>query len=431
VFLRELISNASDSMEKLRHLQATGMEISDPDAEMEITISIDKDAGTLTLSDSGVGLSKDEMVSFLGTIAHSGSKAFVAEAKSRDGASASDKAAAESIIGQFGVGFYSAFMVGTKVEVASKPAAVGVPSHVWSSEGSGSYTVDSITDGKEPSRGCSITIHLKDDQKEYLDPKRLKEVIKKYSNFVNFPIKLEGEVVNTIQAIWTKSPSEVSDEEYLSFYKFQSGSYDDPAYRLHFRADAPLDLKVLLFVPSFHTEKWGGGHMNPGVSLYSRKVLIEKDSPDLLPEWMRFVKGVVDSEDLPLAISREKPQDSRLLKRIQTVLVKRFLKFLNEKAIKEPDAYRTWFAEFGLFLKEGVCRDYSNQADIAKLLYFESSTMEEGKLTSFDEYISRCTPEQDQIFFLCAPNRKLAEESPYFETFKAHNREVRAPLPNR
>ena len=193
---------------------------------------------------------------------------------------------------------------------------------------------------------------------------------------------------------------------------------------MHFRADAPLDLKVLLYVPSFHMEKWGGGRMDPGVSLYSRKVLIEKDSPGLLPEWMRFVKGVVDSEDLPLSISREKPQDSRLLRRISGVLVKRVLRFLNDKATKDAEGYKKWFAGFGFFLKEGVCQDYENQADISKLLFFESSTLGAGELCSFDEYVSRCTPEQDQIYYLMAPNRKMAEESPYYEAFKAHGREV-------
>lgn len=293
---------------------------------------------------------------------------------------------------------------------------------MWSSEGAGSY---SIRETDMSQRGCSITIHMKESEAaEYLDADRLREIIKKHSNFVNFDIKVEGEAVNTIRAIWTQSPSEVADDEYLSFYKFMTGQFDEPKYRIHFRVDAPIDLKVLLFIPSFHTEKWGNGHMEPGVSLYSRKVLIEKNSPDLLPDWMRFVKGVVDSEDLPLSISREKPQDSRLLSKIQTALVKRVLKFLNQQATNDPEAYRTWFREFGVFIKEGVCRDFENQADCAKLLYFESSTMKEGELTSLDEYISRCTPEQDQIFYLSAPNRALAEQSPYFEAFKANNKEV-------
>jgi HSP90 family molecular chaperone len=440
VFLRELVSNASDALEKLRHLQATGMETTAPDADLEVTINVDAKLGTITLTDSGVGMTRDEMVSLLGTIARSGSKAFVAEAKAAaagtsgggggEGAEAAPKAqgassAAESIIGQFGVGFYSAFMVGKRVDVASTPAAVGAPSHLWSSDGSGTYSVRPLDAADAPARGCRMTIHLKEAHvKEFADPARLKAIVKKYSNFVNFPIKVNGEVVNTVQAVWTKPKGEVSDDEYNDFYQFLTSQFDEPAYRLHFRADAPLDLKVLLYIPSYHTEKWGGGHLTPGVSLYSRKVLIEKDAPGLLPEWMRFVKGVVDSEDLPLAISREKAQDSKLLKRIEAVLVKRVLKFLAEQATKEPGGYKKWFKEFGFFLKEGACRDFTNKDDIAKLLFFESSTLKDGELTSFDEYIARCTPDQDKVYFLQAPNRSLAEQSPYYEAFKESGREV-------
>lgn len=417
VFLRELISNASDALEKLRHFQSTGMDIHEPDVPLEILITVDKEAKTLTITDTGVGLSESEMMQNLGTIARSGSKAFVNEMKEED--------AASSIIGQFGVGFYSAFMVGNTVEVTSKPATIGTgqEANVWSSDGTGSYTIAAAPEDAAK-RGSQIKIHMKDDAAEFLDPTRLKAVISKYSNFVNFPIKVEGEVVNTVQALWTQMPSQVSEEDYTSFYRFISDSFDEPTFRIHMRADAPVDLKVLLFLPSYHMEKWGEGHMDPGVSLYTRKVLLEKNSAGILPDWLRFVKGVVDSEDLPLSISREKAQDSRLLAKISHVLVRRILKTLADKASKEPDAYKKWFKEFGVFLKEGVCRDFANQQDIAKLLFFESSSLDAGELTSLDEYVSRLTPEQDQIHYLFAPNRTLAEESPYFETFKKNKREV-------
>ena len=340
VFLRELVSNASDALEKLRHMQAMGAPLSEPDIPLQISIRIDKEAKTLIITDTGVGLSKEEMVANLGTIARSGSKAFVSELGGGEGSavsgdSTSDAEAASSIIGKFGVGFYSAFMVGNKVSVASRPATPGEAPFVWESEGSGSYSLSPFVEDMIPKeeakddedaaagaqakddgdadddeeeeqdeelkynddgvlrRGSRITIHLKDDQLEFLEQARLKGIINKHSNFVNFPILLENEVVNTVQAIWTKAPSEVDDDGYKSFYQFLTAAFDEPKYRLHFRADAPIDLKVLLYVPSFHMEKFGGGRMDPGVSLYSRKVLIEKDSPDLLPEWMRFVKGVV------------------------------------------------------------------------------------------------------------------------------------------
>ena len=200
-------------------------------------------------------------------------------------------------------------MVGETVVVESKPAAPDLAANKWTSDGTGTYNI-AAADASDLQRGCRITINLKDTALEFADSARIKDIITKYSNFVNFPIKIDGEVINTVKAIWTESPSEVSEEEYQAFYRFQAGGWDEPAFRLHYRADAPIDLKVLFYVPSFHTEKWGEGRMEPGVSLYSRKVLIEKECPDILPDWMRFIKGVVDSEDLPLSISREKPQVS-------------------------------------------------------------------------------------------------------------------------
>lgn len=210
----------------------------------------------------------------------------------------------------------------------------------------------------------------------------------------------------------------------LGLDRFIANTFDTPTYTLHFRADAPLDLKVLFFFPGFHTEKFGMSRLEPGVNLYSRKVLIEAKSKGILPDWMRFVKGVVDSEDLPLSLSREKPQDSRLLNRINDVLTRKVLRFLEDQTKNDLEKYKNWFKEFGFFLKEGVCQDYKNQANIAKLLYFESSKSAPGELISLDDYIARCPPEQNEIYYLCAPSRELAEASPYFETFKRNNTEV-------
>jgi len=242
---------------------------------------------------------------------------------------------------------------------------------------------------------------------------------------VNHPITLNDDRVNTMEAVWSLEPPKVTDETHAQFYKFISGGFDDPMYRLHYRADAPLEIKTLLYVPTFHTEKYGMGRMDPGVSLYSRKVLIEKDCPDILPEWLRFVKGVVDSEDLPLSISREKSQDSRLIAKLKTALTRRFISELSKFARKDPEKFKTkFFPEFGHFLKEGVCQDYAFQGQLSKLLYFESNKMGAGELTSLDEYVARCSPEQKEIYFLCAPSRELAEESPYMEAFANSGKEV-------
>lgn len=231
------------------------------------------------------------------------------------------------IIGKFGVGFYSAFMVADKVEVFSQSAA-GTQGSVWSSDGSGSYEVAAASD---VSRGSKIVIHLKESCKDYGTAARVESIIRRYSNFVSFPIVLNGETVNTVQALWTKSENEVTDEEYTEFYKFIANAFDDPAYRIIFKADAPIELKTLFFIGSSHSEKFGYARLEPGVSLYSRKVLIERNSPDILPDWLRFVRGVVDSEDLPLSLSREKMQDSRLILKIKDVLTRRIIRFLEQQ----------------------------------------------------------------------------------------------------
>lgn len=419
VFVRELVSNASDALEKLRHLQVTGVETADPELPLEIRLSRDEAANTLTIQDTGVGLGRQEMIDSLGTIARSGSKAFVQEL-SQKGGGGSD--AADGIIGQFGVGFYSVFMVAKSVRVYSRSASkLDEPAHCWSSDGSGSYD---IIEAENVERGTTIVIELDEAHTEYTSQFRIESIIKKYSNFVNFPIVLDGSAVNTVSALWTKSKSEISDEDYSDFYKFIANAFDEPMFRLHFQADAPLSLQTLFFVPSQHSEKYGMGRMEPGVNLYSRKVLIESKCKDILPEWLRFIKGVVDSEDLPLSISREKPQDSRLLVRIREVLVRRLLRFFEQNLTKEREDYEKFWHEYGQFLKEGVCTDFANKEGVAKLLLFESSALGKGELTSMDEYMTRQAPTQDKIYYLLAPDRAMAEASPYYETFKKNGVEV-------
>ena len=260
---------------------------------------------------------------------------------------------------------------------------------------------------------------------KYSDEKTVEKVLKKYSNFVNFPIYLNGNRLNTIKAVWAEQPSTVSDETYSDFYKYIANAYDDPLDKIHYRADAPLDIKALFFIPSFHSEKYGMGRMEPGVSLYSRKVLIESKSADILPEWLRFIKGVVDSEDLPLAISREKPQDTALINKLRKALTRKIITHLTKIAKKDPEKYKDeFYKEYAFFLKEGICQDFEFQEQLSKLLYFESSKTMNGEISSLDEYISRCTPEQKDIYFLCAPSRELAIQSPYLEAFEKAGREV-------
>ncbi len=415
IFVRELVSNASDAIEKLRHLQITEQDnIADADRALEVNLTTDDTAKTLTISDAGLGMTRAELIENLGTIAHSGSKAFL-KALSEGGQKNSN------LIGQFGVGFYSAFMVGKTVKVYSRSWKKDEPAHVWTSDGSGSYEVEEVSDQE---RGTKIVIELKDDAHEFATEGRVKEILERYSAFVSFPVNLNGKHINTVQALWLRSKSEITDEEYTAFYKFQAHAYDEPRLRLHFSADAPLQINALLFVPKDNTEKFGMARLEPSVSLYCRKVLIDSKPKDLLPEWLRFMKGVVDSEDLPLNISRETMQDRALIEKLNKVITKRFIKFLSEEAKNRAEAYNEFYAEFGIFLKEGAALDYTHKDELVKLLRFESSLTEKGKTTSLADYVTRMGADQKEIYFLLGPSRAAIEAGPYLEGFKARNLEV-------
>jgi molecular chaperone HtpG len=414
IFIRELVSNASDALEKLRHTQITEKEIFDDKLDLEINLTTDDKAKTLTIQDFGVGMTRAELVENLGTIAHSGSKAFL-KALGEGGAKNSN------LIGQFGVGFYSAFMVAKSVKVFTHSWRAGEAGQLWESDGSGSYAIEE-SEGQR--RGCKIVIELKDDCAEFSQESRVKEILERYSAFVSVPVNLNGKRINTVQALWLRSKNEIKDEEYTEFYKFQAHAYDEPRLRLHFSADAPLAINALLFVPQENTEKLGFARTEASVSLYCRKVLIDAKPKELLPEWLRFLKGVVDSEDLPLNISRETMQDKALIEKLNKVITKRFLKFLDEEAKNRPDVYNEFYAEFGIFLKEGAAMDFTHKEQITKLLRFESSLTEKGKTTSLADYVTRMGSEQKEIYYLVGPNRAAIECGPYLEGFKARNLEV-------
>ena len=414
IFVRELVSNASDALEKMRHLRLTEKAVYDDKAELEINITTDDKAKTFTIHDFGIGMTQAELVENLGTIAHSGSKAFVKALGEGD-----QKAA--GLIGQFGVGFYSAFMVAKTVKVYTHSWRESEPSLLWTSEGTGSFAIEEVSGER---RGCKIVVELKDECSEFSQDWRIREIVEKYSAFVSFPINLNGKRINTVQALWLRSKNEIKEEEYDEFYKFQAHDSDKPRLRLHFSADAPLSINALLFVPKTNTERMGLTRLEPSVALYCRKVLIDARPKDLLPEWLRFLKGVVDSEDLPLNISRETMQDRSLIEKLNRVITKRFLKFLDEQASSNPAEYAEFYKEFGVFLKEGAALDYTHKDAITKLLRFESSLTEKGKTTSLADYVSRMGAEQKNIYYLVGPNRESIESGPYLEGFKARNLEV-------
>ncbi len=414
IFVRELISNGADACEKLRFTQASGAAMHQPDVAAGIALTTDEAAGTITFTDTGIGMTHGELVENLGTIAHSGTKAFLKQL-------ALDQKPDAKLIGQFGVGFYSAFMAARRVTVFSRSLAVEEQGWEWTSEGTGGYEIAPAADLP---RGTKIVLELKDDAKEFASKDTIERIIKRYSSFVPFPIELNGTRVNTVQALWTRSKSEIKDEEYNEFYQFIGHDHEKPLLRLHFTADAPLAIQSLLFVPARNFETMGMGRMESEVNLYCKKVLIQAKAKHLFPEWLRFLKGVVDSEDLPLNISRETMQDSALMQKLNKVLTTRFLKFLDEQAEKDPGTYEKFYAEYQRFLKEGVVTDFTHKEAVGKLLRYESSLLEKGKLTSLGDYVKRMGSEQKEIYCLMAPSREAAESSPYYEVFRDRKFEV-------
>ena len=414
IFLRELISNGADALEKLRYERITQDKIQDGELPYEITIEADQENKRLTITDTGIGMNQQEIVENLGTIAHSGSKSFIHQLSETDQKDL-------SLIGQFGVGFYAAFMVASKIYVYSRsfrPADLGCQ---WVSEGIGNY---SIGPAEGLPRGTKIVLELKEDAWDFANPETIKRVIKQYSSFVPFPIKMGEEQINTVQALWTRNKKEITEEEYTQFYQFIANAYDEPSYRLHFSADAPLAINALLFVPKQNFERFGFKREEIGVNLYCRRILIQQQAEGVLPEWMRFVKGVVDSEDIPLNISRETMQDSSLVAKLNRAVTNRFLKHLNEQAKGDPGKYNEFWNQFGYFIKEGIANDFTHRDELSKLLRFASSKSAPGELVSLSDYLERMPEGQKEIYYLNGPNRETIEAGPYLEAFKARDLEV-------
>lgn len=414
VFVRELISNASDALEKLRYVHLSDGSETDI-GSLEIHITSDKQNRILTIQDNGIGMTKDELISNLGTIAKSGTKAFLEDLKNKS----SD---ISSFIGQFGVGFYSSFMVANKVEVYTKSLTSESPGYCWISDGSGSYE---IQEAENVARGTKIVLHLKPDCREFCDNDVLDRVIKKYSNFVISPIYLNGDKTNLIQPLWLMDPKEITKEQHKEFYNFVSNSYDNPRFIMHYKTDAPLSIRALLYFPDTPPPVYNL-EMDCEVALYARRVLIKTKTNEILPKWCRFVKGVVDSEDIPLNLSRELLQNSSLISKLRAVLSSRIIKFLSEKSQKEPEEYAKFFDDYGLYIKGGIVFSSTTEEkeDVAKLLRYESSATKRGETVSLGEYCKRMQPEQKDIFYLSTSNRLTAESSPYYELLKKKNIEV-------
>ena len=414
IFIRELVSNASDALEKLKVIQLTENSLFQGERELQIEIATDEQARTLTITDAGIGMNREELVRNLGTIAHSGTKAFFQNLKEKG-------TQGNGMIGQFGVGFYSVFMVADRVDCFTRSWRDDESSWKWSSDGREGYEIEEVS-GLD--RGARLVIHLKEEYAEYAKESRIRELLAKYSNFVAFPILLNGERVNKVDALWLKPKNEVSEAEYEDFYRFTAKAWDKPRFTMHFTADVPLDIHALLFLPEENQERFGFGAIQPGVALYCKRVLIDPHPEGLLPEWLRFVRGVIDSADLPLNISRESMQDSALVKKLGQVVTNRLLKFLETKAVDAETSYRDFYKGFSRFVKEGLVSSHEHRNALVGLLRFESSLTDAGELTSFDNYLARMKEGQKEIYYLAGSSRSVMEGGPYVEAFKARGLEV-------
>jgi molecular chaperone HtpG len=428
IFLRELISNASDAADKLRFRALSDANLYEGDGELRVRVSFDKEKRTLTIADNGIGMTRDEVIDHLGTIAKSGTKAFLESM-------GSDQAKDSQLIGQFGVGFYSAFIVADKVTVRTRAAGASAEQGVfWESEGAGEYTVADI---EKADRGTEITLHLREGEDEFLDDWRVRSIISKYSDHIALPVEIEQqeekdgetivswEKINKAQALWTRSKSDVSEDEYKEFYKHIAHDFTDPISWSHNRVEGKQEYTSLLYIPSQAPwDMWNRDHKH-GLKLYVQRVFIMDDAEQFMPNYLRFVRGLIDSNDLPLNVSREILQDSRVTQNLRSALTKRVLQMLDKLAKDDAEKYQTFWKNFGLVLKEGPAEDSANQEAIAKLLRFATTHADSSAQTvSLEEYVSRMKEGQEKIYYITADSYAAAKSSPHLELLRKKGIEV-------
>jgi molecular chaperone HtpG len=458
VFLRELTSNASDALDKIRFRSLTDKDIVDPDAELEIDIAVDAEAKTLTITDTGIGMTRDEVNTNIGTIARSGSRDFVERLNEE-----TDEESKLKLIGQFGVGFYSVFMIAERVVVTTRSADKDSEAVVWESTGDGSYTISTTKDRAE--RGTQIQIFVRNDCEEYLDAHRLESVVRRHSDYVSYPIKVAGKQANAASALWTRPRSEVTAEQYKEFYQHLSGDHQEPLIWEHTAVDVPIQFYAVVYIPrQSPMELLFAPEPKVSINLHVKRVFIQDDCNDLLPLYLRFVRGVVDCDDLPLNVARESLQNNPVIAKIRQTLTRRILNKIEELSNNEPEMYLTFWESFGIVLKEGVARDVENQEKVSQLLRFHSSfsaklaadaataaaatdaatetdadadsdaddkaqskpsrtTQTEG-LVSLQDYIDRAKSDQEVIYYVSGENQPQVEQSPLMETFRKRDLEV-------
>jgi molecular chaperone HtpG len=427
IFLRELVSNASDALDKLRFRAVTEPDLYEGDTSLVIRIRADRDAKTVTIEDTGVGMTEEELVRDLGTVARSGSRAFLEQLAERGQKDA-------RLIGQFGVGFYSAYLVADRVEVVSRAAGAGQIGHRWVSEGKDTFTVEPV---ERAARGTSITLHLRDDQLEFLDEWRLRDLVKRYSDYVSHPIELlvsrtggagaeakaEYETVNAGSALWQRPRRDITDDQYTEFYRHLTHAGDAaPIARVHFKVEGTQEFAGLLFVPRERPFELRAGMKHRGVRLYVKRVLVMEDCEEIVPEWLRFLVGVVDSDDLPLNVSREVLQESAAVRTIKKQVVKHAIEALEAMAAERADDYAIFWKAFGAMVKQGAAMEFEHKERIAKLLRYESTAGD--ALTSLADYVARMKDGQDAIYFAIGESRKAIEGAPHLEGLRKRGYEV-------
>lgn len=414
IAVRELISNASDAIDRFRHIALTEKEYDDG-SELAIRVEPDSENALLSIRDNGIGMTQEELVRNLGTIAHSGSLEYL----KKMGEDAADNV---SLIGQFGVGFYSAFMIADRVEVLTRSYREE-SGWRWESDGSGSFSIEPAEDLE---RGTQIRLHLKEETKDLAEQFRLKHVLTEYSTFVPYPIRVDDEHVNDQPPIWVEPKSQVTDEQYNNFYGYLSKrTHEEPLWHLHLTADSPFQFHAVLFCPPMNVELMGFGRDEHGLHLCAKRILVQNNCRELLPEYLRFLYGLVDSADLPLNVSRQALQDDTVFRKIRNVLVKKVLGRIEDLATEDAEKYRTFYQQFGVVLREGVASDFSNRDAIAKLLRFKSSDGDDREaLVSLADYVGRMPEDQKQIYFANGPDTATIERSPNLEAFRSRNLEV-------
>ncbi len=431
IFMRELISNASDACDKLRFTAVSDSKLLEDDSELQINIAFDKDAKTITFTDNGIGMTREDVISHIGTIAKSGTKSFLSSLTG-------DQVNDSKMIGQFGVGFYSSFIVADEVSLTTRKAGEDASTGIrWTSKGKGDYTLESV---EKASRGTEIVLHLKDGEEEFLNDWKLKSLIRQYSDHISFPIimekviepeeeggetTIENETVNQASALWTKSKSEIKKEEYIEFYKHISHDYEDPMTWSHNRVEGTNEYTSLLYIPSRAPFDLYEREASNGIKLFVQRVFIMEDSEQLIPKYLRFVKGLVDSNNLPLNVSREILQSSKVIDSIKNGSVKKILQMLEKMAKNDPEQYQKFWDEFGKVIKEGPAEDPANREKIAKLLRFATTHLDKKEQTvSLDDYVSRMKEGQDKIYYIAADSFSAAKNSPHLEILRKKGFEV-------